>query len=313
MDNDSYTAQVDSLIEQQLHDWATARDNYAALRKVMTRTLKVGKSSVLLQFNPERIRSSAAKLDADTLRSRKCFLCADNRPALQAGIEWGGGYTILVNPYPIFPRHLTIPCNEHTSQRIQGRISDMLCLAHDLHDFVIFYNGPKCGASAPDHMHFQAGNKGFLPFVGELAQSRLLPCKQLGKAQLSLENDLGRTAFIITSTAVDDAVALFDELYAAMPQRADETEPMMNILCWKDGEEWRVVVFPRIKHRPTCYGSGEGQFLISPASVDMGGVFAVPVERDFNKLTPGIVQMMFDELCIGQEDADKILIKLINN
>jgi ATP adenylyltransferase/5',5'''-P-1,P-4-tetraphosphate phosphorylase II len=154
--------QVNGLISRQMNDWSLAGNNYAALAGVKVKRFEVNGREVQVQFNPARIVSSAAKVDDKSLSERRCFLCAANRPVEQEGLAWGDLYTILVNPFPIFPRHLTIPSNNHKPQRIKGRIGDMLGLAADLHDFVIFYNGPKCGASAPDHCHFQAGSKGLM-------------------------------------------------------------------------------------------------------------------------------------------------------
>ena len=153
---------VQEFLERQIRDWDTAKNNYEALKHVKVKEFELNGSTVKVQFNPARIVSSAAKVDAKSLKERKCFLCEANRPAVQEGLPWED-YTILVNPFPIFPKHLTIPANEHTPQLIAGRISDMMKIARVLESYVVFYNGPKCGASAPDHMHFQAGNVGFMP------------------------------------------------------------------------------------------------------------------------------------------------------
>lgn len=152
------------LIRTQLQDWPLAKNNYDGLQKVITRdVLLPGGSTVQVQFNPERIRSSAAKVDAKSIQERACFLCAENRPPQQQGLAFDDDYTILINPFPIFPEHLTIPHNSHTDQLIAPYFGTMLSLAKELEGFTLFYNGPKCGASAPDHFHFQAGTKGFMP------------------------------------------------------------------------------------------------------------------------------------------------------
>jgi ATP adenylyltransferase/5',5'''-P-1,P-4-tetraphosphate phosphorylase II len=158
---------VNRLFEEQLSSWKQARDNYEALDRVMTREVNVDGFTFKIQFNPARIVSSAAKVDAKSIKERNCFLCKENRPAVQKGIDFSfddmDHYTVLINPFPIFKRHLTIPLEEHRDQLIRGRFNVMLELARKLTDFTIFYNGPKCGASAPDHFHFQAGIKGFMP------------------------------------------------------------------------------------------------------------------------------------------------------
>ena len=154
---------IHNLLTEQLASWETARNNYAALSGVRVKELNVNGIPYKVQFNPARIVSSGAKVDAKSIQARKCFLCPANLPTVQKGISFGGHYHILVNPFPIFPRHLTVPELAHTPQRIATRFTDMLELAEALTDYTIFYNGPKCGASAPDHAHFQAGNKGFMP------------------------------------------------------------------------------------------------------------------------------------------------------
>ncbi len=305
-----YSKLVNALIERQLTGWDVAKKNYGALSRCRLRSLRVGQSSIVLQFNPERIRSSAAKVDAASLKARKCFLCSENQPVEQEKIVWNGKYKIQLNPYPIFPLHLTISELRHTAQRIEGRMGHMLDLAHDLPDFVLFYNGPKCGASAPDHMHFQAGNKGFMPYCDEVLGSKLSVIDNNAYGSLALSQGLGRLSFLITATTASRAQQLYDALYRAMPTKEGDPEPMHNILCWWQQGRYYIAVFPRRKHRPACYGSGEGQFLLSPASVDMGGVWAVPVEKDFNALTAGDVQSMLDELCMTTDDAINIIQRL---
>ena len=208
----NYSDETDSLISRQLLNWPLVARNYAALEHVSTRTLAVGGSRVVLQFNPERIRSSAASVDVASLKARKCFLCSENQPREQEMIDWHGLYKIQVNPYPIFPRHLTIACLRHTPQLIAGRIGHMLRLAADLPKFVLFYNGPRCGASAPDHMHFQAGNKGFMPLVDEAADAPRHRVTELADCTLDLVDTLGRRFFIIDSGSVESAEAVFGQI-----------------------------------------------------------------------------------------------------
>lgn len=298
---------VEGLFERQFEVWETAKNNFEALKGVKVKALKVGNATFNVQFNPGRIVSSAAKVDAKSLKERKCFLCEANRPAVQEGLAWGN-YTVLINPFPIFPRHLTIPCNDHTDQRIEGRIGDMMSLAAALPEYILFYNGPKCGASAPDHMHFQAGNKGFMTFDADLANGDKDLVKSIDGAKLEYVKGLGRVALVIEAEKKEAGEKLFNEVYAALPQKEDETEPMLNILCWSDGEKILIAVFPRKQHRPTCYSAeGDDNILISPASVDMGGVFITPLEKDFVKLTSEHVQMILDEVCFSESDAEKLI------
>ena len=304
----NYSEQVEKLIEQQLVVWQTPRDNYAALQNVEVKEFKVKRSTIKVQFNPARIVSSAAKVDNKSLKERKCFLCAANRPEVQEGIAWGENYTILINPFPIFPKHLTIPCNDHTDQRILSRIGDMMAIAKDLPGYTLFYNGPKCGASAPDHMHFQAGNRGFLGFETDyLAADKKEVISNAG-ATLSLLSGLANAAFLIEAVEIDAATELFVTLYNALEIPEGEEEPMLNILCWSEEGKWKVAVFPRRKHRPACYSAeGDANILISPASVDMGGVFIPPLEKDFKKITADDLEQILDEVCLDQSGVEKIL------
>lgn len=301
---------VENLFQRQFEVWETAKNNFEALKGVKVKTLKVGNATFNVQFNPGRIVSSAAKVDAKSLKERKCFLCEANRPAVQEGLAWED-YTVLINPFPIFPRHLTIPCNAHTDQLISGRIGDMMSIATLLPEYILFYNGPKCGASAPDHMHFQAGNKGFMTYDADLAKGDATLVKEIEGAKLEYVKGLGRVSMVITATNKEAGEALFNDLFAALPQKEGETEPMLNILCWADGDKWVIAVFPRKQHRPTCYSAeGDANILISPASVDMGGVFITPLEKDFEKITAEDVQMILDEVCFSEGDAEKLITTL---
>jgi ATP adenylyltransferase/5',5'''-P-1,P-4-tetraphosphate phosphorylase II len=270
--------------------------------EVKTKTFEVGDCTYHVQFNPARITSSAAKVDPQSLQERKCFLCPANLPPEQKGVPFKDSYAILVNPFPIFPRHLTIPDIRHTGQRILPRICDMLDLAEALDDFIIFYNGPKCGASAPDHAHFQAGNKGFLPIEKEWRCRKAGKIVAYGKAFLSFLDDAPRATLVIEAESKRDATTLFKAVYDSMELKPGEDEPMMNVLAWYEECKWIVCIFPRELHRPSCYRSeGDRNILISPASVDMGGVFITPLEKDFDKITAGDLSGILSEVCLSPE------------
>ncbi|HIZ25635.1 DUF4922 domain-containing protein [Barnesiella sp. An55] len=298
------------LLDDQLAVWESARNNYQALKSVRVKEITLGGCTVKVQFNPARIVSSAAKVDSQSLKERKCFLCAENRPEVQVGLP-DGNYTWLINPFPIFPRHLTIPVNTHTPQLIGCRFGDMLRLAREADDFVLFYNGPKCGASAPDHAHFQAGNKGFLP-LGEVVKScRRIPVSTQGSAHLSLVEEYICPFFLIEAREADDARALFETLYQALEVKPGETEPMMNVLAWYETDRWTVAIFPRALHRPSCYfAEGEKNILLSPASVDMGGVFITPLEKDFEKIEASHLEQILAEVCLDTKSMHAIIEKL---
>lgn len=301
---------VASFLNRQIEDWDTANKNFTALKDVKVKTFTIGKSNFKVQFNPARITSSAAKVDPKSLKERKCFLCAANRPAIQEGIEWGK-YTVLVNPFPILPRHLTIPDNGHVDQKIEGRIADMMNLAAALEDYTLFYNGPKCGASAPDHMHFQGGNCGFMPVEEDINNADKAEVAVAGNSKMFLAKGLAQSCFFIEAQCVEEGEELFNRLYAQLTTPEGEIEPMLNILCRYTGSEWNIFVFPRKKHRPDCYfKEGDENILISPASVDMGGVFITPLEKDFEKITAEDVKTILDEVCLSEQEAQEIADKL---
>ena len=300
--------QIQHFLTDQLASWEMARTNYAALSKVQVKELDVNGVLYKVQFNPARIISSSAKVDAKSIQERKCFLCPANLPSVQKSIEFEGHYQILVNPFPIFPRHLTIPELAHVDQRIASRIRDMLELAKSLSDFVIFYNGPKCGASAPDHAHFQAGNKGFLPIEKDW-RSRIAE-KVVSDESVTLWhlNDSPRVTFVIESVSKEKALSIFSLIYRSLKIRPGEYEPMMNVLALYEDNRWVIFVFPREKHRPACYvAEGDSNLLISPASVDLGGVFIVPLEKDFIKISAEDIDRILSEVCLNPVDTQRVV------
>ena len=322
--------EIKQLLIDQLSVWETARNNYEALKQVKTKELDVNGAKFKVQFNPARIVSSGAKVDAKSIQERKCFLCAENRPKVQEGIEFNptqppqrggdyrisniftnnefllqnppfggrGGYTILINPFPIFPKHFTIPDVEHVPQLILGRFGDMLDLAEKMDDYLIFYNGPKCGASAPDHVHFQAGNKGFLPIEKEWRNHIV---EKINDSLFAV--NYGFPTFVIETTEKEECVQIFEKIYQNLEIKEGEDEPMMNILAWFEGNKYVAVVIPRAKHRPDCYfADGEKNILISPASVDLGGVFITPLEKDFEKISAENVAEILGEVCLDERE-----------
>lgn len=298
--------QVEALFNTQLVQWPLAAENYAALLRVKVNTVYVGGCRYIVQFNPARIASTSAKVDASSIRERKCFLCPQHLPAVQQGIPYGGRYTILVNPFPIFRRHLTIPDTQHTPQLIASRVEDMLHLAKDLSDYVITYNGPQCGASAPDHFHFQAGLKHVLPIEKEWTEGRERVAAS-GKAVLWKLNDTPRATLVIESAEIDSLRALFEILYQSMEVRAGSSEPMMNLLAWYETGKWVVCVFPRAAHRPSCYfAEGENHLLVSPAVIDLGGVLITPREKDFEQITAPHLHTILSEVCLSSDSLNRL-------
>lgn len=303
--------QAKELLHQQLINWELAKNNYLALQSVRTKDLDFEGFSIRVQFNPARIQSSAAKVDAKSIQERPCFLCPANLPAVQKGIDYENKYQVLVNPFPIFPQHFTIPTYEHTDQLILNRYEDMLDLAKVLDEYTIFYNGPRCGASAPDHAHFQAGNKGFLPIEKDVETvSKNIVSEQNGLKVFTINNYL-RNGFFIEATNKNLAVQFFRRLYFLLDIPDGEKEPMMNIISWFANNRWYSCVIPRAKHRPDCfYAEGDENILLSPASVDMGGVFITPLEKDFDKITSEDIRAILKEVCITDDKLEEIVTKI---
>ncbi len=304
-----YSVVVNRLIARQQRDWDLVGANYAALASAVTRTLQVGESTIVLQFNPERRRSSAAAIDKQSLANRDCFLCSEHQPAKQKTVLWGDHYKIQVNPYPIFKRHLTIADLRHVPQRLSGRVGDMLSIAKALPEFVVFYNGPQCGASAPDHAHFQAGAKGEMPLLDELAHATTHLLADGDEGFIGYVDTLGRSLFTIETSTQRAAERYALRLLDSLPVPKEAYEPMVNALCWwnQTNRLWHLVIFPRHKHRPACYGEGEGRLLLSPGAVDMGGLWAVPEQSDFETLTPEMIQAMYNELCMTRKDLTPVI------
>lgn len=308
-------ANLKELFESQIENWPQAKNNYKELSNVISRDVIIDGVNFKVQFNPARIVSSAAKVDAKSIHERKCFLCEENRPSVQEGLEFnsdlGNKYVVLINPFPIFPKHLTIPGIAHRDQLIKGKIGDMLQLAGQLEDYVIFYNGPKCGASAPDHFHFQAGNKGFLPIEEMLPKmERTEIYRDETTSFCKLEKPL-RSAFHIQSKSKEEAIRYFEDLYELLPIKDNEAEAMMNILCWKGEDGYSVVVIVREKHRPACYfAGGEENVLISPASVDLGGIFITPLRKDYERMNSQLMKDIIDEVLLSDEHLDQLMEKI---
>ncbi|RKD92846.1 DUF4922 domain-containing protein [Mangrovibacterium diazotrophicum] len=282
--------QIDKLINQQTREWKLARKNYDDLASVEKRSFQFDDFQIVAQFNPGRIHSSAAKTDRTSISERPCFLCKSNRPTEQAGVDFQGKYEVLINPYPIFEKHLTIVGYEHVPQHFEGRLLDMLVLAEALPDFTLFYNGPKCGASAPDHFHFQAGGKNVMPVDREVTkrlESKAEQLANLNSTQVyALDEVYLRKLIVFTSTDSTELILFVERVLGLLPKNENDDEPMMNILANFENGQWQVLLFPRERQRPCQYfKEGSEQILMSPASVEMGGLAILPRREDFEKIT----------------------------
>ena len=292
--------QVKSLFDEQVANWELARRNFAGLKTVQTKTFNFGDFDIKVQFNPARIVSSGAKVDAKTIAERKCFLCSEHLPTEQKGIE-AGNYTILVNPFPIFPEHFTIPHTEHIRQQIKPFFGDMLELAKAMDDYVIFYNGPKCGASAPDHMHFQAGTRDFLPLISDYKRLKATHADLLVDDEeykvFSMKNYL-RTVYCIESGNAKESKLVFNSLYTNL-QQSNTEEPMMNVVCTFEDGIWYTFVLPRKEFRPWQFtAEGDQQLMVSPATVEMCGIFITPIEQHFEKITKEDVISILEQVSL---------------
>ena len=274
---------------RQIETWEDARRRYRDLQKVKTHELQYEDFSLAVQWNPARITSTGAKIDAKTLEQRPCFLCEANRPKEQVKKIIDERYELLVNPFPILPTHFTIPSRRHEPQRIKGNFGEMMKIMREYPDYMVFYNGPKCGASAPDHAHFQAGTSGLVPLQRswQRLSRNLTPLVTINDTEGIWQIcDYVCFALVIRSKTAETAEKLFERLYNVLPCRIGEPEPMMNILAWLRGDDMLTVIIPRAKHRPDCYSiEGDAKRLVSPGALDMAGLIIAPREEDFNRLT----------------------------
>ena len=302
---------ISRFFNRQLEVWTDARHRFCDLKHVETRQLS---DQLKLQWNPARIVSTGAKIDKKTLGERPCFLCDKNRPKEQMSKQIDEKFHLLVNPFPILPVHFTIPARKHQPQLIYKNYGEMHRFISLHSDLMVFYNGPKCGASAPDHLHFQAGTNGILPLQTNwqrLSRNLTDIISLNDEEKISVVRDFIVPAFVIISKSAESDEALFRRLYKAMPQRGDETEPMMNIISWRKGEEFISVVIPREKHRPEAYfAEGDAQFVVSPGALDMSGLIITPREEDFRKLTEEKALSLLQECGVSEEKMNAIIAKL---
>ena len=340
--------EVEAFFEQELKDWDFAREHYTDLQnQVQQRVLPVNEQtadnsettsaaaasdiSLTVQWNPARIVSTGAKIDKASIEARPCFLCDENRPKEQHSLMIEHHYQVLVNPYPILPRHFTIPTRRHKPQSIWEHFGTMRHLAWTLQHNIIFYNGPLCGASCPDHLHLQAGSRGIVPIERDwgLYENQLEKLYPLTGGEAQEMEDAGNAGqrcglfllknyvcpvFVIRSMPEETDSLLCQRLYRALPINDGETEPRMNVICWRQaGDESRpdeivTLIFPRKKHRPDCYATGE--LLVSPGALDMGGLIITPREEDFRKITPEWAVKILKEVTLTEGELKPIIEKV---
>ena len=324
--------EIQKFVNDQLSCWPLACANFRALKNVKTKILNIGGLDVIVQHNPARMISSAAKLDKTSVAKRPCFFC--NRFPEQTYIRFEGRkgkkYDILLNPYPIFPDHLVIASTRHCDQSIWKRYIDILDLSRKYQDYTFFYNGPHSGASAPDHHHFQAAPNGLMPLENDvrrmLAQVRVSSVKDeepsspvpeltyltsVQDAQLFHYNKFVNGVFVLRAATSKSAAKIFYRLLDCADTPQGESEPLFNLMSWyADGEYCSIVVF-RTAHRSHHYFSdGPEHLTMSPGCADMGGCFIAPVPEDFEKLDAKLLTEMLDEVTLSKEAQRKIVRRL---
>ena len=301
---------IRAFFTHQLDTWDEIRQRYEALKHVGLKQL----GHRQLQYNPARMVSTGAQIDRQTIAQRACFLCEKNRPEEQLTIDLGDDFELMVNPFPVLPMHFTIVRKTHVPQTILENYTEIHRLLELFPELFVFYNGPMSGASAPDHMHFQAGIGQELPLktvLRKLEKEQQVLIKQGNGSSLSMFNSVSFKAFVIKSKAQETEMTLFKQLYAAMPVREGEKEPRMNIVAWRDGSEDVIVVLPRDNHRPACYfEEGDRRMVISPGALDMAGLIITPREEDFNRMSEDKLISILKEVSIKEKDMENIKEKL---
>ncbi len=320
---------------KELAHWEEAAQRYADLSQVQTRELLDNEAKMQVQWNPARIVSTGAKIDKQTLMERPCFLCDHNRPAVQHALPTEKHYQLLVNPFPILPEHFTIPTRRHQPQTIYKHFGMMRRMAWDMPSHVIFYNGPLCGASCPDHCHLQAGQRGILPierdwkeYEGRMEKLWPLPGSQEAEQEeltggnkrsgLYLLKSWVCPVFVIRSVMLGPDSPLCQRLYDSLPCREEEWEPRLNVICWRQSvsggleDELITLIFPRSKHRPECYyKDGDEQLLVSPGALDMGGLIITPRETDFRRITPEVAGNILREVTMTYDELQPVIDRIV--
>ena len=295
------------LLDEQETSWPLLKTNYQSLTNIQTRVFTFDDFEIKIQFNPDRIKSSSADVSGNAIKSRKCFLCLNNLPEEQNGLAYNKHFLILSNPYPIFPEHFTISKRNHTPQTIIGNFSELLDISKSLGKYyTLFYNGPQCGSSAPDHMHFQAGTKNIMPIEYEFNRIvNKLPLAAIGNGKIEVRffEEFLRYFISLESRNKGELLFAFKTFVNAFKKiSAPHNEPMMNLTASYEEDIWRLIIFPRQVHRPhQFFAEAKEQLLISPAAVDMSGLFITPRREDFEKIKQDDVIDIFKQVTISKE------------
>jgi hypothetical protein len=296
---------IDALFAEQRDNWPMLRDGEASLGQLQRKILTSDGASIVVQVNPARRRSTLAKTDASSIAARPCFLCSENMPAEERGVAFED-LVIMPNPFPVLPMHCTIAGREHRPQRIAGRVDCLLRLASKLGpDLAAFYNGPRCGASAPDHFHFQAASAQEIPILTQLSSTggsrSPVAATSFGRHMLIARN----AEFAPVRRAIEQAIDALSEI----EQTADE--PMLNLLAFHDDDQFTAILFPRRAHRPACYfATGPEQLLISPAVLEMCGILVATESEHFERIDADIALGIYQEVSIGDSEFERLVARV---
>lgn len=313
----SLEARIAALIDQQYETWPLLREGCEAFAQIESKRVLVEESEVVIQHNPKRIRSTAASVDKASVENRRCFLCPVNLPAEEKGIAYGDDLVILCNPFPVLDRHLSIVHREHVPQQIEGHVELLLSLARDLgSSYFVLYNGPECGASAPDHLHFQSCSRELLPIENNLYEDEPLMAEDCDYCERSARNSFelftlggcGRSVIIFRGGDRDEIAIWVYQVIKELALQTDKTEPLINIVCTYDPKVWTVYLFPRTKHRPASfYAEGEQRLVVSPGAIDMAGVIVVPEREHFERLDGERLAEIFAEVSMNGEIVNELV------
>ena len=316
-DDPTLEARVAALIDQQYDAWPLLRAGVDAFAKIETKRVRIEESEVVVQHNPGRIRSTAGEVDEASVEARRCFLCPDGLPVEEKGIAYGDDLVILCNPFPVLERHLSIVHREHVPQQIEGNVETLLSLARDLGSaYFVLYNGPECGASAPDHLHFQACSRELLPIEKNLYDDEPVLaedcsyCEETAQSMFELFTlgGCGRSVVVFRGGNREEVAKWVYEVIKELALQADKREPLINIVCTYDPKLWTVYLFPRAKHRPACfYWEGEQRLIVSPGAIDMAGVVVVPDLEHFEKIDDARIAAIFSEVSLSSELVNDLI------
>lgn len=311
--NPTFSSQVDALIEHQKRTWPMLADGYTAFAAVETKRIEFEDSFVIVQHNPKRVRSTAAAVDKASVEARNCFLCDESLPIEEKGIAYGY-LTLVCNPFPVLDRHISIVHRGHLEQKISGNVETLLDLAAGLSpDYFVLYNGPQCGASAPDHLHFQACSRALLPIENTVRggdpQAHCSVCEETADRGLEVftVTDAGRSVMVFRSSYVDELAPWVYSALAELPVAQPGIEPMVNLICTYDRRQWTVYLFPRARHRPSFFfAEGSERLIVSPGAIDMAGVIVVPEREHFDRIGPDEVRAIFSEVSLSEDEVNEI-------